>query len=171
LQIAAHASANFENLERPLIYTELNNTDSVLYDIDLEQLNSNNTLTVFAACKSSVGYVQYNGVIDGFSRAVLSAGGSGTITALFNVEEHITVQTLNLFYQHLGEGLTASDALYLAKKEIKRKFSHPKKWQAFVYNGSSISFVSQSKTTNLSLLGLAMLVFVALTISLIKAEF
>lgn len=171
LQIAAHASANFENLERPLIYTALNNTDSVLYDIDLEQLNSNNTLTVFAACKSSVGYVQYNGVIDGFSRAVISAGGSGTITALFNVEEHITVQTLNLFYQHLGEGRTASEALYLAKKEIKRKFSHPKKWQAFVYNGSSISFVSQNKTTNLNLLGLAMLVFVALVVSLIKAEF
>ena len=171
LQIAAHANANFENLDRPLIYTALKNSDSVLYDIDLEQLNSNNALTVFAACKSSVGYVQYNGVIDGFSRAVLSAGGCGTITALFNVEEHITVQTLNLFYQYLGKGISADDALYLAKKEIKRSFGHPKRWQAFVYNGASISFASQNKSTNLTLLGIAMVIFVAFVIALVKANF
>jgi CHAT domain-containing protein len=143
LQISAHANASFDNLERPMIYTALNTKDSVLFDIDFEQLKSKNSLAVFAACKSNVGVMQHNGIIDGFTRATLSAGGAGTVCALRNVEEGITTQLLNLFYKNLAEGYSSSDALYLAKKEIKKLNSNPKIWQSFIYTGADQNFVSQ----------------------------
>lgn len=143
LQISAHANANSEYLERPVIYTALNNQDSVLYDIDFEQLKSKNSLAVFAACKSNVGVMQHNGTIDGFTRATLSAGGAGTVCALRNVEESITTKLLGIFYKNLAAGHTSSDALYLAKKEIKLNNSNPKIWQAFIYTGADQNFISE----------------------------
>jgi CHAT domain-containing protein len=145
LQISAHANANSDNLQRPIIYTALNNQDSVLYDIDLEQLKSKNSLAVFAACKSNVGIMQHNGTIDGFTRATLSAGGAGTVCALRNVEESITTKLLGIFYKNLASGHSSSDALYLAKKEIKRYNSNPKVWQSFIYTGADQHFISKKE--------------------------
>jgi len=143
LQISAHANANSDYLERPIIYTALNNQDSVLYDIDFEQLKSKNSLAVFAACKSNVGVMQHNGTIDGFTRATLSAGGAGTVCALRNVEESITTKLLGIFYKNLASGHSSSDALYLAKKEIKKSNSNPKVWQSFIYTGADQNFISE----------------------------
>jgi len=143
LQISAHAHANYDYLERPIIYTALNNQDSVLYDIDFEQLKSINSLAVFAACKSNLGVMQHNGTIDGFTRATLSAGGAGTVCAIRNVEESITTTLLGIFYKNLASGKSASDALYLAKKEIKRFNSNPKVWQSFIYTGANQNFISK----------------------------
>lgn len=149
LQISAHAHASFDNMERPIIYTALQTNDSVLYDIDFEKLKSENSLAVFAACKSNVGVMQHNGIIDGFTRATLSAGGAGTVCALRNVEESVTTQLLNLFYKNLSNGMCSSEALYLAKKEIKQEYGNPKIWQSFIYTGSDQNFISQKKGTEI----------------------
>lgn len=146
LHVSAHASASFDNMQRPRIFTALDNSDSLLFDIDLEQLKGNNALAIFAACKSSAGMIQHNGMIDGFTRATLSAGGAGTVCALQNVEESVTTQLLALFYRNLAEGQTPSDALYHAKKEIKKQYSNPKVWQAFIYTGADQTFVSEKTT-------------------------
>ncbi len=147
LQISAHAHASFDNMDRPVIYTALQGNDSVLYDIDFEKLKSENSLAVFAACKSNVGVMQHNGIIDGFTRATLSAGSAGTVCALRNVEESVTTQLLDFFYKHLSKGKCSSDALYMAKKEIKQQYSNPQIWQAFIYTGADQNFVSQKSGT------------------------
>ena len=87
--------------------------------------------------------MQHNGTIDGFTRATLSAGGAGTVCALRNVEESITTKLLGIFYKNLAAGHTSSDALYLAKKEIKLNNSNPKIWQAFIYTGADQNFISE----------------------------
>ena len=161
LQISAHANASFDNMDRPIIYTALKENDSVLYDIDFEKLKSENSLAVFAACKSNVGVMQHNGIIDGFTRATLSAGGAGTVCALRNVEESVTTQLLDLFYKYLSEGRCSSEALHLAKKEIKKQYSDPKIWQAFIYTGAEQRFVS---TNSGSTFGYPFFIFIAFAV-------
>ena len=161
LQISAHANASFDNMDRPIIYTALKENDSVLYDIDFEKLKSENSLAVFAACKSNVGVMQHNGIIDGFTRATLSAGGAGTVCALRNVEESVTTQLLDLFYKYLSEGRCSSEALHLAKKEIKKQYSDPKIWQAFIYTGAEQRFVSINSG---STLGYPFFIFIAFAV-------
>lgn len=171
LHVSAHASASFDNMQRPRIYTALDNSDSLLFDIDLEQLKGNNALAVFAACKSSAGIIQHNGMIDGFTRATLSAGGAGTVCALQNVEESVTTQLLALFYRYLAEGKTPSDALYQAKKEIKKQYSDPRVWQAFIYTGADQTFVSEKNNGRKYLFVALVLLFSGITAGLLKLEF
>lgn len=171
LQISAHANASFDNLERPMIYTALSTNDSVLFDIDFEQLKSENSLAVFAACKSNVGVMQHNGIIDGFTRATLSAGGAGTVCALRNVEEGVTTQLLNLFYKNLAAGNSSSDALYLAKKEIKKHHHNPKIWQSFIYTGADQNFISKKNDIKNWYPILLVFVFSACVWLLIKSNF
>ncbi len=170
LHVSAHANGTFKNLERPRIYTALTNEDSLFFDIDLEQLSGNTLLAVFAACKSSNGHMQNNGVIDGFTRALLSSGGGGTITSLFTIEESITTKTLTYFYEYLGNGLSADEALYLAKQKIKKEHPSPKQWQAFIYTGARLSFVHENSQRDAIQLMVALLVFVGFVIALINAK-
>ncbi len=171
LHISAHANASLDNTERPKIYTALAGADSALYDIDFEQLNSNNSLAIFAACKSNVGEMQHNGIIDGFTRASLSAGVAGTVSALRNVEETKTTQLLTSFYKHLADGKSASDALYLAKKEIKLQYSNPADWQSFIYTGADQVFICKPNNYLIWLIGILVIVIALLVIKLIKPNF
>ena len=170
LHVSAHANGAFTNLERPRIYTALTNEDSLFFDIDLEQLSGNTLLAVFAACKSSNGHVQNNGVIDGFTRALLSSGGGGTITSLYTIEESITTKTLTYFYEYLGSGLPVDEALYLAKQKIKKEHPNPKQWQAFIYTGSRLTFLQENSQKEAVQLMLSLLVFVGFIIALINSK-
>lgn len=168
LQVSAHANGTYKNTERPRIYTELTNADSLFYDIDLEQLSGNTSLAVFAACKSNTGYMQANGVIDGFTRALLSSGGGGTVTSFLSIEESVTTETLALFYKFLGDGKSAADALYLSKLAIKQKYPNPRHWLAFTYTGANQSFeATQSGKYKWLILG-GVIVAAALVIALVK---
>jgi CHAT domain-containing protein len=42
---------------------------------------------------------------------------------------------MKLFYGHLKEGKTRSDALRLARNEIKSRFSNPFIWAPFILHG------------------------------------
>lgn len=170
LQVSAHASASFDNLERPRIYTALH-PDSVLLDIDLEPLSTETQLVIYAACKSNVGNVQHNGIIDGFTRATLSAGAGGTICSLYNVEESVTCEMLKLFYKNLADGRTASEALYLAKKELKRQYPNPKIWQAYIYTGAEQTFKSTCAGNSIYVFIGLTLGFAAICYGLLKTNF
>lgn len=170
LQVAAHASASFDNLERPKIYTAMK-PDSVLLDIDLEPLSTNTQLVIYAACKSNVGNVQHNGIIDGFTRATLSAGAGGTICSLYNIEESVTCEMLKSFYRNLANGQSSSEALYTAKKELKKKYPNPKIWQAYVYTGAEQTFRSPAPGISFYVFIGFTLVFAAISYGLLKTNF
>ncbi|MES2689045.1 MAG: CHAT domain-containing protein, partial [Bacteroidota bacterium] len=170
LQVSAHASASFDDLERPKIYTAMQ-PDSVLLDIDLEPLSTNTQLVIYAACKSNVGNVQHNGIIDGFTRATLSAGAGGTICSLYNVEEGVTCEMLRSFYRHLAKGCNSADALYLAKKELKQKYPNPKIWQAYIYTGAEQTFKSTATGISFYLFIGLTVAFAAMSYCLLKTDF
>lgn len=170
LQVSAHASASFDNMERPRIYTAME-PDSVLLDIDLEPLSTNTQLVIYAACKSNAGNVQHNGIVDGFTRATLSAGAGGTICSLYNVEEGLTCQMLKTFYKNLAKGYSSSEALYLAKKELKQKHPNPKIWQAYIYTGAEQTFKSSLAGSSFYLFIGLILSFAAMSYGLLKTNF
>lgn len=168
LQVSAHANASFDDLQRPRIYTGFPGADSVLFDIDLENLVTGTQLVIYAACKSNVGNMQHTGIIDGFTRATLSAGAGGTICTMYDVQESITTEMLECLYTNLAKGYSSSEALHLAKKEIKNKYHDPKMWQAYIYTGADIRFSGHTATSAYLLFALCMLLFVSGMFYLLK---
>ena len=82
-----------------------------------------------------------------YSRVTLTVGRIQRawihVCAIRNLEESITTKLLGIFYKNLASGQSASDALYLAKKEIKKSNSNPKVWQSFIYTGANQNFISE----------------------------
>ncbi|MCC7533329.1 MAG: CHAT domain-containing protein [Bacteroidia bacterium] len=171
LQITAHANGTFKSVERARIYTGLTNKDSVFYDIDLEKLSGNTKLAVLAACKSSTGFVLNNGVVDGFTRAIFSTNGGGTVTTLISVEESITTELLNNFYKYLADGNNSAEALYLAKLKIKEKHPNPKYWIPYIYTGSNQAFISNKFSYSNVLNGVGIALFLGVLFVLFKINF
>lgn len=171
LQVSAHAAASFDELERPRIYTGFPASDSVLLDIDLERLKTQTHLVVFAACKTNQGNVQHTGMIDGFTRAVLSAGAGGTICTVYEVQESVTTEMLEYFYANLAGGYNSCEALQLAKQEIKQKYPNPKVWQAYVYTGADIHFEETGRITARVWFWVCVAGFITLLVLLLKPRF
>ncbi|MCU0423448.1 MAG: CHAT domain-containing protein [Bacteroidia bacterium] len=140
LQVVAHANGSYSDYKRPMIYTGISGTDSIITDTDIELLNGNTTLTILAACKSNSGRVSDHGIIDGFTRAFLTAGNAGVISTIRNVREDITNELLGIYYRHLASGKNSVDALHEAKSIIKMKYPNPIIWNAFIYEGAPVTF-------------------------------
>lgn len=171
LHVTAHANGNFNGVDRPRIYTELANSDSVLLDVDVEGKNNQSDLAILAACKSNVGNMLQSGSIDGFTRALLSEGCRGTVCSLFKVEESVTTQMLAHFYSYLAAGLTPDMALYESKKQIKQQHPEPIHWQAFIYTGANQTFKPPKNYAELWLIIASCLAFALTSFLLIKRKF
>lgn len=161
LQVSAHANASFDDLERPRIYTGFPGADSALFDIDLENLATGTQLVIYAACKSNVGNMQHTGIIDGFTRATLTAGAGGTICTMYDVQESLTTEVLKLFYAKLADGYSPAKALHLAKKELKKTHPDPKVWQAYIYTGADVKLANSAGNTSYVVFAVCMLFFVS----------
>jgi len=152
LQVLAHADGKFDLTQRPVIYTALPGKDSVLYDYELETTQGKCAFVILAACKSNVGYLMHNGIVDGFTRAFITAGNAATIASIHNVEESATVELVNLFYTELGKGKSTGEAFNAAKFQLKSAYPNPMVWQAFIYTGSDFYLIPTSFKFNVIIL-------------------
>lgn len=171
LQVLAHADGKFDLTQRPVIYTALSGKDSVLYDYELETAKGKSALVVLAACKSNVGYLLHNGIVDGFTRAFITAGNGATIASIHNVEESATVELINLFYNELGKGKSTGEAFNAAKLQLKSAYPNPMVWQAFIYTGSDFYLIPVSTYKEIIVLGSFFIIYALIALMLIQTKF
>ena len=103
----------------------------ILSEIDLSGVN----LVVLSACRSAVGQRSGGDEIVGLTRALLYAGTPGVISTLWNIDDASAAALMTGFYQRLGEGVTAAEALRDAQIAAIESGKHPRHWSAFMLTG------------------------------------
>jgi CHAT domain-containing protein/Tfp pilus assembly protein PilF len=145
LHLSTHATADDGNPERSRIVFSPAGQDrepdylflKEVYDLDLTGVD----LTTLSACDTERGKVIRGEGLQGFSRALLSAGSRAAVTTLWRVADRPTTEFMKQFYFELGRREPKAEALRLAKLRFLRSGSalrHPRFWAAFVLNGDGL---------------------------------
>jgi CHAT domain-containing protein len=173
LHISTHAFADGNNPENSRLLFSSKSAASPpsyvflreLHDLDLTRVN----LATISACDTERGKMVRGEGAQTFSRALLSAGASSSVTTLWRVGDQTTAEFMNLFYYFLlKEHLPKAEALRRAKLKLLRSRSNladPAVWAAFVLNGDGASpaprVISWSELLAATALLLALIVLVA----------
>jgi len=142
LHLSTHATADDDNSERSRILfspaTDAEAADYLflkeIYTLDLRGVQ----LTTLSACETERGNLVRGEGVQGFSRALLSAGSQTAVTSLWRVEDQATAELMKQFYFQLSRGASKAEALRLAKLKFFRSgtaLAEPRHWAAFVLNG------------------------------------
>ncbi len=111
--------------------SELN--DGILTDAEIKGINlSNNQLTVLSACQTGLGEVNDGDGLYGLKRSFKISGVRNLIASLWNVDDKVTKEFMEAFYENLVLTKDFSESLSIASKEIKRKYPQPYFWGAFI---------------------------------------
>ena len=145
LHLSTHATADVGNPERSRILFSPAKADEQadylflreIYDMDLRGVD----LTTLSACDTERGKEIRGEGVQGFSRALLSAGSRATVTTLWRVADQPTSDFMKQFYYALSQGKPKAEALRWAKLKFLRSgtaLQHPRFWAAFVLNGDGL---------------------------------
>jgi tetratricopeptide (TPR) repeat protein len=136
-----------------------------VFDLDLRGVD----LATLSACDTERGKVIRGEGLQGFSRALLSAGARASVTTLWRVSDRPTTELMKQFYFHLGRGEPKAEALRDAKLRLLRSgtpLAHPRFWAAFVLNGDGLRPVPRPVPWGTALLSLGVVLLGAAAIAL-----
>ena len=97
-------------------------------------------LVVLSCCHSGRGEIKAEGVV-GIARAFLGAGARSVLVSLWAIDDEATMEFMKIFYTHLMEGRSASEALNRAMKSMREsdEFREVKYWAPFVLIGDDVT--------------------------------
>ena len=143
LHVSTHAFADGNNPEnsRLLFSPSVRNGSPEyvflreLYDMELSHVR----LATISACDTEKGKIIRGEGVQAFSRALLSAGASSSLTTLWRVDDEPAAEFMKQFYHYvLHERKPKAEALRLVKLKLLQsntKLAYPRLWAAFVLNG------------------------------------
>ncbi len=167
LHLSTHATADADNPERSrILFSSANENEAAdylflkeIYDIDLRGVD----LSTLSACDTERGKMIRGEGVQGFSRALLSAGSRAAVTTLWRVADQPTSDFMKQFYYALSQGKPKAEALRWAKLKFLRSgtaLRHPRYWGAFVLNGDGLHPMPRALPWGTSLLTIAGALFV-----------
>jgi CHAT domain-containing protein len=167
LHLSTHATADDDNPERSRILFSPAEPDQPadylflkeIYGLDLRGVD----LTTLSACDTERGKLIKGEGIQGFSRALLSAGSGATVTSLWRVADQPTAELMKQFYYGLSHGIPKAEALRLAKLKFLHSdtaLQHPRHWAAFILHGDGLQPVPTVISWGTLLIPLAAAIFV-----------
>lgn len=141
LHFATHADlpGKVKNIKEPfIILGQVENKgkdDGFLTLSEVLELKLDADLTVLSACSTGKGKMIEGEGVANFARAFQYAGSRSVVVSLWEVASKETVEYMETFYKHLKAGQSQTEALRLARKEIKTKYPNPFYWAVFVLHG------------------------------------
>lgn len=106
--------------------------DGVLTAEEIASVDLRNCdVVVLSACETGLGEITDEGVY-GLQRAFKNAGVSTIIMSLWEVDDDATSFMMQSFYRNLLKGMDKNDAFELAQKDVKKKYTDPRYWAAFI---------------------------------------
>jgi len=122
--------------------------DYILKVSEVQAVKRRARLAVLSCCHSCRGEITSEGVV-GIARAFLAAGARSVLVSLWAIGDEATMQFMEIFYQHLRDGKTASLALHQAMKSLRdsERFCAAKYWAPFVLISDDVTldFSEQEK--------------------------
>lgn len=141
LHFATHADlpGKVQGIKEPfIILGQVENRgkdDGFLTMSEVLDLKLNADLVVLSACVTGKGKIMEGEGVANFARAFHHAGARSVLVSLWEVASKETVEYMEIFYRHIKQGKTKSEALTLARKEIKSKYPNPFYWAPFILHG------------------------------------
>ncbi|MFL5248706.1 MAG: CHAT domain-containing protein [Myxococcales bacterium] len=168
LHLSTHATADETNPELSRILFSSQTSErppdflflKQISDLDLRGVD----LATLSACDTERGKNIRGEGLQGFSRALLSAGARSAITALWQVADQPTTELMKQLYFELNNGEPKAQALRLAKLKFLHSggaLAHPRYWAAFVLNGEGLRPIPRVFSWSSVLLFAATVVFFA----------
>jgi len=107
--------------------------DSLVTALELAGLELWGTqLVVLSACDTGRGDVRLGQGVYGLRRALVVAGAESLVTSLWKVDDEVTRQLMEFYYQHLLAGEGRSAALHQAMRTLRQTHPHPHFWAPFI---------------------------------------
>jgi CHAT domain-containing protein len=135
LHISAHGQHRID--EPDLSYIQL--ADGPLYTDDLFQHELNYELVTLSACETGRSRAAAGDELIGLGRGFLFAGAGALIASLWQVNEVLTLELMDVLYQQLDSGVSKAAALREAQLALMRAYPglHPAFWGAFQLIGNA----------------------------------
>ncbi|MBM4284619.1 MAG: tetratricopeptide repeat protein [Deltaproteobacteria bacterium] len=92
-------------------------------------------LVVLSACLTGRGKVMEGEGVAHMARAFQQAGARSVVVSLWEVADAPAVEYMVAFYTHLKAGKPRSEALRLARQQLKSKYPNPYYWAPFILHG------------------------------------
>lgn len=106
--------------------------DGVLTAAEISELDFNScNIVVLSACETGLGDITDEGVL-GLQRAFKNAGVNTIIMSLWEVDDAATSLMMQSFYTNLLKGKSKRDSFIIAQNEVKKIYSDPRYWAAFI---------------------------------------
>lgn len=125
--------------------------DGILTADDIVRMDLTNThLVVLSACDTARGEIRTGEGVFGLRRSFLVAGAQALVMSLWKVSSKHTREFMVDFYLQLKRDKSRSYfyALNKAKLNLKKKYSHPYFWGAFIFQGNPGSITNPYSTAN-----------------------
>lgn len=134
-----HAGLYFAGAEETLNNTNLTSReDGILSAYEAMNLNLTNTeLVVLSACETGQGSIRNGEAVYGLQRAFMEAGAKSLIVSLWKVNDAATDQLMTTFYNFWLSGSDKTSAFRQAQRELRKTYSEPYYWGAFILVGAS----------------------------------
>lgn len=114
---------------QPVVSTK----DGVVTALEVANLElSEIDLVVLSACNTGRGGLVYSEGLFGLQRAFKLAGVKYTLVSLWAIPDQQTAELMTYFYDYLTNTNSPKQALYLAQKEMQKKYTSPFDWAGFV---------------------------------------
>jgi len=127
--------------KQPVIFFSNTNdlrNDGFLETAEIVQMKLNADLVVLSSCNSGIGRIDEAEGVIGMTKAFFEAGTKSIVVSLWEVNDKYTSAFMTLFYSHLSEGLSKTEALRKAKLDfIEQYSSNPYYWSAFILAGNT----------------------------------
>jgi CHAT domain-containing protein len=138
LHLAVHGYADIEHPDRSaLVFAHdprEQSDDGLLQIREIRSLRLNSSLVILSACKTALGPADEGGVAN-IANAFLQAGARTVVSSFWPVSDHASSQFMELFYAHLANRETKSEALRKAAIASLRSGLPPYYWASFEISG------------------------------------
>jgi tetratricopeptide (TPR) repeat protein len=141
IHFATHADSTgkVQGIEEPFILLgQVENDkkdDGFLALSEVLSMDLDAEIVVLSACVTGRGEMMEGEGVSNFARAFQHAGAKSVLVSLWEVASMQAVDYMKGFYKHLKAGKSKSEALRLARGEIKSKYPNPFFWAVFILHG------------------------------------